>query len=434
MLDRKTFGRRQFLKGTIGTASGFIGFPWIVPSFVFGDSAPSNKIVIGAIGVGSRGRWQLDSFLRKNEVRVIAVCDVDTKHLDQSKQKVDRHYSNNDCRRYIDYRELIERGDIDAVLQAVPDHWHGIISVDCARAGLDIYGQVPLARTIYEGQAICKAVKRYGRIWQTGSWQRSTTQFHQACELVRNGRIGKVTYVEVGFPCGVAGLLHPKASVPETLNWNMWLGPAPWREYAWFGKNGIHGNWKWMLDYSGGELTQWAGHHIDIAHWGLGLDRTGPVEIHGRAQYPSEGFYDAPHIYKFTARYADGVQMVINSRLGLNRLGICWHGEQGQWIYVNRDVITASSENILKDAIRPNEIQLYKSTDHQQNFIDCVKNRRETVAPAEVAHRSISVALLGEIAMLTQRKLKWDPNKEQFEDDNEANKLLSRPFRRPWHL
>jgi predicted dehydrogenase len=437
MKTRQRITRRSFLKKTTGLAAGAIAFPYVVPSSALGKAgtiAPSNRIVMGAIGVGSMGTGDMRGFLNKREVQMVAVCDVDKKHYDRAKKNVDDKYGNSDCKTYLDFRELLGRGDLDAVQLALPDQWHGLISVAAARAGLDIHGQKPLARTIYEGRAICDAVKRYGVVWQTGSQQRSEGKFHRACELVRNGRIGKVYKVEVGLPDGRACGLKPPIPVPEGLDWNFWLGPAPWRPYTDFGRGDCHWDWRWIMDYSGGQLTDWAGHHIDIAHWGLGLEYTGPVEIKGRGVYPRDGLYNVPIAYKFTCKYANGLTMIVaNQSQQPKGMGAAWYGEKG-WIHVRRGGLWAEPESVLKEVIGPNEIHLYKSRDHKQNFLDCVKSRQLTIAPAEVAHRSISVGLLGEIAMLTERKLKWNPEKERFLNDEQANRMLSRPMRRPWHL
>ncbi len=438
MASKKIFNRRQFLKSATSTAAGAIVFPYIVPSSVLGQNgsvAPSNRITMGCIGVGSQGTGNMRGFLGKNEVQIVAVCDVDTNHRNAAKEIVDQSYNNSDCKTYHDFREVIEREDIDALSLAVPDHWHSIPAVTAARAGKDMYGEKPLARTIREGRAICDAVKRYNRIWQTGSWQRSQAHFRRACELVVNGRIGKVHKVEVGLPTGSGTRPIPVRPVPENLDWNFWLGPAPWREYQQFGNDGPHWDWRWIMDYSGGQLTDWAGHHVDIAHWGLGLEYTGPVGIEGEGVYPRDGAYDAPTAYQFTCRYADGLEMVVaNDRRQPKGMGTVWYGEKG-WIYVDRgNKLEAEPMSILNERIGSNETRLYESLDHMQNFIDCVKSRKQTIAPAEVAHRSISVGLLGEIAMLTGRKLQWSPDKETFINDDGANRLLSRSMRSPWHL
>ncbi len=428
----KKFNRRQFLKNVTGVTAGAIAFPYIIPSSALGKDGnvtPSNRIVMGAIGVGSMGTGDMRGFMRKNEVQMVAVCDVDKSNRDKAKKFVDEKYGNSNCGTYLDFRELIGRSDLDAVLLALPDQWHSIPAVAAARAGLDIHAQKPLARTIREGRAICNAVQRYGRVWQTGSQQRSERNFHRACELVRNGRIGKIHKVEVGLPTGGTSDNKPIQPVPEGLDWDFWLGPAPWVPF----RGVCHWDWRWIMDYSGGQLTDWAGHHIDIAHWGLGLGRTGPVEIEGRGVYPTDGIYNVPYEYKFTCKYANGLTMDVANNKQLAQ-GAKWYGESGKWIYVKRGKLEANPPSVLKEVIGPDEIDLYRSRDHKQNFLDCIKSRKETIAPAEVGHRSISVALLGEIAMLTERKLRWDPEKEVFLNDDGANRMLSRPMRSPWHL
>ncbi|MHC4646186.1 MAG: Gfo/Idh/MocA family protein [Planctomycetota bacterium] len=433
----KKVSRRQFLRRASGLAVGVIGFPYVAPSSALGKAgsiAPSNRIVMGAIGVGSMGRGDLKDFVRRDAVQVVAVCDVDKKHRDTAKEMVDKRYENKDCATYLDFRELIGRGDLDAVMLALPDHWHAIPAIAAARAGLDIHAQKPLARTIREGRAMVEAANKYGIVWQTGSQQRSGGKFRRACELVRNGRIGKVYKVEVGLPDGEDSDQKPLLPVPAGLDWDFWLGPAPWRPYQDFGEGNCHWDWRWIMDYSGGQLTDWAGHHVDIAHWGLGLDRTGPVEVEGRGVYPDEGTYDVPIAYKFTCKYGDGLEMTVaNDRQQPKGRGAVWYGDKG-WIQVNRGKLDAEPRAVLDSAIGADEIHLYESDDHKGNFLDCVRTRSETVAPAEVAHRSISVGLLGEIAMLTERKLKWNPEKEVFLNDDEANRMLSRPMRSPWHL
>ena len=420
--------RRDFLKGTMTAASSTFVLPSLVPASVFGARAPSNRIVMGAIGVGSQGTGDMRGFLSKEEVQMVAVCDVDKGHRDGAKQIVDERYGNRDCKAYHDFREIIGRGDLDAVQLAMPDHWHAIPAIAAARAGLDIHGQKPLARSIREGRAICDAVHRYGRVWQTGSQQRSDYKFRRACELVRNGRIGKILKIEVGLPTGGGTDVKPVMPVPEGLDWNFWLGPAPYVPY----RGVVHWDWRWIMDYSGGQLTDWAGHHIDIAHWGMGWDTTGPVEIEGRGNYPTEGLYNVATEYKFACTYADGTILTVANNRQLTQ-GAKWYGQTG-WIHVNRGGLNASDEKILKEEIGPDEITLYESRDHKQNFLDCVKSRRQTICPVEVGHRSISVGLLGEIAMLTGRKIKWDPETEQIVGDPQASALLGRSYREPWVL
>jgi predicted dehydrogenase len=442
---KKQVNRRDFLKKTAGITAGVIGFPYIVCSSALGKAgtiSPSNRLTAAQIGTGSMGTGDLRSFLNSGpEIQVVAVCDVDDRHSGNAKELVDKKYGNTDCRVYRDFYELLEKEKLDIASLALPDHWHACAAVACARKGIDIYGQKPLARSIREGRAICDAVDRYNIVWQTGSWQRSVQNFHHAAELVRNGRIGKVEYVEVGLPNGRKGQQPVIEPQPNHIDWTMWLGPAPWRPYQNFngkignaGGNGPHWDWRWIMDYSGGQLTDWAGHHVDIAHWGLGLDYAGPVEIEGKGEYPEDGIYDVPYAYNFLCTYANGIKIrVANASKQPHRMGVCWYGDK-EWIHVDRSGLWASDPKILHENIGPSEIQLYKSEDHYQNFIDCVKTRRKTITPAEVAHRSISVGLLGEIAMLTGRKLRWNPDIEEFVNDDDANRFLMRPYRAPWHL
>ncbi|UCG27771.1 MAG: Gfo/Idh/MocA family oxidoreductase [Bacteroidales bacterium] len=427
--------RRRFIRTTVSSAVGIAVFPHIIPASSLGRGGvipPSDRIVMGAIGVGSMGTGNMRDFLTKKEVQFIAVCDVDENHRNRAKDIVDTANNNKECRTYLDFREFLENENPDAVCIALPDHWHAIISVAVADKGIDIYGEKPLARTVREGRSIVDAVERNDIIWQTGSWQRSRPQFHRACELVRNGFIGKVTRVEVGLPDAAALVgTPPVKDVPEYLDWDFWLGPAPEVPYR-----GIcHWDWRWIMDYSGGQLTDWAGHHVDIAHWGLNLDRDGPVEVEGTGVYPREGIYDVPFEYDINCKYANGIEMRIanQSRMPFG-MGTAWYGDNG-WIHVARgNRLTASDPSILENEIPPEGIRLYYSRDHHQNFLDCVKTREETITPVQTAHRSISVALIGEIAMLTGQKLIWNPDNERFTGNETANRLLSRPFRSPWTL
>lgn len=430
--------RRTFLHQASMTAVGAIGFPYLIRPSALGMNgavAPSNRFQTAQLGCGSMGMGDLRSFLGLGpDIQVVAVCDVDGRHVQNGKTETDGRYGNSDCRAYSDYREMLDKEQLDIVSQAVPDHWHAILSVACVRKGIDMYGQKPLARTIGEGRLICDAVKQYGIIWQTGSWQRSVSDFHRASELVINGRIGKVGYVEVGLPDGGQRGNTALLPVPAYLDWNMWLGPAPWRPYQDFGRGDCHWDWRWILDYSGGQLTDWAGHHVDIAHWGLGLEHTGPVEIEGTGDYPKDGIWNAPYAYDFMCTYANGLKMrVANSARQPHGMGTCWYGDKG-WIHVTRGALRASDPKILQERIGPDETRLYRSEDHFRNFLECVKTRQETITPAESAHRSISVGFLGEIAMLLGRKLRWNPETEQFVNDAQANRYLMRAYRSPWHI
>jgi len=428
--------RRDFVKRSATLVAGTFILPEIIPSSAFGigrGTAPSDRIVIGSIGVGSQGMSNMNDFLKlKDAVQFVAACDVDKIHLAKAKATVDLANKNTDCRTYDDYREFLEKEKLDAVSIALPDHWHGIIYSSAANRKINVYGEKPICRTIKDGQSIVNSVKKNNIIWQTGSWQRSLANFHRGAELAINGRAGKIKYIEVGLPDGNKGIgTPPVRPVPVELNWEMWLGPAlkvPYRGVS-------HWDWRWILDYSGGQLTDWAGHHIDIANWGAGLEHTGPVEISGAGVYPVEGIFNVPVEYDFLCKYANGIEMrVANaSRLPLG-MGTTWHGDLG-WVHVDRgDIISASDPKILNEVIGENEIHLYKSENHWQNFVDCVHTGKPAIAPVEVAYRAISVALLGEIAMTTGQTIKWDPDKEEIIGNPVASRLLSRPYRQPWTL
>jgi len=435
MPERHSLNRRGFLKGVATAAGAAVAIPTFVRSSALGkDGAtpPSDRILMGIIGCGGMGRGDMGGLMGCRGVQFLAACDVHKAQRDGAKARIDGRNKNKDAKAYLDFRELIARGDIDACVLALPDQWHAIPAIACAKAGIDMYGEKPLARSIREARAMADAVHRYQRVWQTGSQQRSSGRFRYACELVRNGRIGKVHRVEVGLPTGRGGGDPKEIPVPEGLDWNWWLGPAPWKPYT----GGIcHFHWRWFMDYSGGQLTDWAGHHIDIAQWGLGLERSGPVEvIPEQVTYPKDGLYNAPTEYRFTCLYDNdiwkGEMSVANNRVHWQ--GAKWYGEKG-WIHVSRGGMRLSDPK-LNVPIGPEEIHLYPSGNHRANFINCVRSRQETIAPIEIGLRSISVALLGEIAMLLGRKIKWNPDTEEIIGDPPASAMLGKPYREPWTL
>jgi predicted dehydrogenase len=430
----RIYHRRRFL-GQVVAAAGAIGVPLPIASSVLGRDAavaPSNKITLGCIGVGGMGTGNMNSFMAQPDCQVIAVNDADKAHLDRAEQAVDKKYGNQDCAAYRDFRELIARDDIDAISLATPDHWHAIPAIAAAKAGKDIYGEKPFSHDLLEGRAMVNALKRYGRVWQTGSWQRSGGTFRVACELVRNGRIGKVHTVEVGLPDGKPGGSEEFCDPPPELDYDLWLGPAPWAPYS---KDRTHWNWRWQLDYGGGQMMDWIGHHGDIAHWGLGYDTTGPVEIEPiNSEWPKEGLYDAPTSYKFAAKYRTGVTIIVaNAAQQPKGMGARWIGDKG-WVWVDRRGFDAEPKSLLKEVIGPDEINLIRSPGHHRNFLDCVKSRQLTITPAEVAHRSASIGHLGQIAMTVGRKIRWNPDKEQILGDPAAARLLGRAKREPWTL
>jgi len=427
--------RRDLLKSV--TAAAVMG-PYVVSAGARGAGdrpAPSNRVTMGAIGTGGMGTGDLNGFLGKSEVQMLAVCDVDKAHRDKAKQIVDRKYGNTSCLDYNDFREIIRRDDIQAVMIATPDHWHAIPVILAARAGKDIHAQKPLSLTIREGRAMSDAVRRYGVVFQTGSQQRSDRKFRFACELVRNGRIGKLQTMEVGLPTGKAGKNMPPEPPPAGFDYEFWQGQAPATPYT---AGRTHWDFRWILDYSGGQVTDWGAHHCDIAQWGNGTSYTGPVEVEGKGDFPSDGIWNTAVTYRFVCTYAGGVKMIVadgSPQPDGSRFpnGIKFVGTEG-WVFVSRGKIDSEPKSLLTSAIGPDEIHLYESNDHKGNFLDCIKTRGETIAPIENAHRSITIAHLGNIAMLLGRKVRWNPDTEQFVNDAEADRMLSRAMRAPWHL
>ena len=436
--------RRNFLKTSAVTALGAASvLPQIVPSSVFAANTPGNRITIGCIGVGRMGLGDMRQILGFDYTQVVAVCDVDSNRLNYARQKVQDHYAARStngtykgCATYKDFRDLLERKDIDAVLICTPDHWHALPAVAAARAGKDIFLEKPLTRTVQEGRILSDTVRRYGRILQVGSQQRSDARFRFACELVRNGRIGKLHTVKVGLPIDLG--TEPQASmpIPTQLDYQMWLGPTPWAEYTekrvhpqeGYGRPG----WLRISDYCCGMITGWGAHHIDIAQWGMAAEHTGPTEIQGWAEYPRDGLWNVHGKFRIEYTYANGVKLICAENTK-NKQGILFEGTDG-WVYVKRRVIDAQPKSLLTSQISPTEIRLYKSNNHKQNFLESIKSRSQPAAPVEIGHRSNTVCVLGYIAMLLGRKLKWDPRKERFINDQEANRMLARPMRSPWNL
>jgi len=441
---KKTNGvtRRQFLKGSAVAAAGFLT-PTIVPASVFGAYAPSERIAFGFIGVGRMGMGDLRELMGFKQVQIVAVCDVDANRVRNAQKTVEAHYtrqgsggSYSGCRTYGDYRDLVAQSDIDAVSIATPDHWHVLPAIAAAKAGKDIFLQKPLSLTIQEGRVLSDTVRRYNRIFQVGSQQRSDARFRQACELVRNGRIGKLHTVKVGFGTDPGTDPQPTMPVPDNLDYDFWLGQALWAEYTekrvhpqkGYGRPG----WLRISDYGAGMITGWGAHHNDIAQWGMGTEYTGPVEIQGQTEYPRDGLWDVHGDFTIEYTYANGVKVICTDNKK-NKQGVVFEGTEG-WVYVRRGFIDAEPKSLLSSTIGPNEVHLYKSNNHKANLLECIKSRAETVAPVEIGHRSCSVCLLGEIAMRLGRKLKWDPDAEQFIGDEQANRMLSRPMRSPWTL
>lgn len=424
--------RRQFLKGVAAAAA----FPYIIPSSAFGaagHTAPSNRITLGFVGMGKRMGSHVATLLGRSQCQVLALCDVESVRLGLAKKRVEDHYARQSasgsykgCDTYGDFREIAARSDIDAVIISTPDHWHALTSIAMLQSGKDVYCEKPLSLTIGEGKAMVEATRRYGRVFQTGSQQRSSRNFRVACELVRNGRIGDVhtVHVNVGGPSVECYL--PAEPVPAGLDWNFWLGPAPWRPYNSDIAPGLDfngwPNFRSYRDYSGGGMTDFGAHHFDIAQWGLGMDETGPVEI-----IPPDG----KDYKRLTYKYANGVVMTHGGASG--RAAIEFVGPKGR-VLVNRGYLGTDPAHLQYEPIGPTEVRLYESPGQQDDWLNAIRTRSKPICDVAIGYRSASVCHLGNIAYWINRPLKWDPDNVRFIDDDEANRMLTRPMRSPWTL
>jgi len=422
--------RRDFLKNSLAAAVGAIGFPQLIPSSALGRTgtvAPNDRITLGFIGVGKQGTGLLYAFLNTPGTQVLAVSDVDNLKLNRAKEITQNHYAGQsikmECAAYHDFRELLARDDIDAVVIATPDHWHEIPVIEAAQAGKDIYCEKPLSLTIAEARSMVWAVRRYGRVFQTGSMQRSMSGFRFACELVRNGYIGelKTVTVNIGGPSEECYL--PAEPVPDYLDWDRWLGPAPWRpfhsELAPHISIDIYPNWRNYRDYSGGGMTDWGAHHFDIAQWGLGMDESGPVEI-----IPPDG-----KDYKvLTYKYANGVTMTRDEANGT-----LFTGTEGK-VEVNRGYLKTWPDSLMRQVIGPHEIHLYESDNHYTDWLQAIRTRNKPICDVETGCRSVTVCHLGNLAYQLGLPLHWDPVREQFTNCEEGNRLLARSRRSPWNI
>jgi predicted dehydrogenase len=464
MSDKSKTGRRQFLKRAAGVVGVSVAFPYIVPSSALGLDgavAPSNRVTLGFIGVGNMGQNQLRPFIYQSDVQVVAVCDPNRWRREQAQHIVNGEYDKQVCAAYVDFRELVARRDIDAVCIASLDSWHVLHALAAVRAGKDVYVQKPLGMSIDEIKMLREDANRYSRVFQFGTQQRSSQEFRFACELVRNGRIGKLRTIEVGVHSGAGSRTGPKAirpvdgvarherevtdertglaivepePVPDWLDYEMWLGPAPRAPYTTARLTYPH--WFHISDYSLGYVSGWGVHHIDIAQWGNGTDSTGPVEVSGTAVWPhDDALCDNPTSWDVHYEYANGVSVhYTGSGPGFEgvRHGITFEGPDGR-VFVNRGVLETEPKSLMESKIGPNELHLPVSELHEKNFIECVKSRERTICPVDVAVRSDTVCQLAWITFkLQDRKLKWDPEKEIFPNDPDANRLMKRTLRSPW--
>ncbi len=425
--------RRTFLRQTLAAAGTGIALPYFVRPSALGKAetvAASERVTLGFIGTGSHGiDMNLRTFLGHSDAQAVAVCDVDPVNLKKARDIVNAKYGNKDCAAYQDFREILARPDIDAVMISTPDHWHVPIAIAAAKAGKDVECEKPTL-TIEEGRRLVETMKRYDRVFQWSTEDRAVDVYHRMCELVRNGRIGKVHTIKVELPSGPAEPGDPSPMpVPDGFDYDMWLGPAPWAPYT---KGRCHWNFRWIFDYSGGMLTDWGAHLLDGAQWGNNTEHTGPVEVEGEGVFWRDGLYNTAKDYHIEYTYADGVRLIVDSGTPSLRFegSEGWIGNRG-W----RAPLQAQPASILDSVIGPNEVHLYTCPQgEQRNFLDCVKSRQECYFPPETGQRCFTIAHIGNIAMLLGKKLKWDPEAERFTNSDEANRMLGRAMRSPWHL
>ncbi|HEC03841.1 MAG TPA: Gfo/Idh/MocA family oxidoreductase [Phycisphaerales bacterium] len=430
--------RRSLLKRTAALTTGAIALPHIVPSSVLGRAggvAPSERITMGCIGTGGQGTGNTKAFLNNSNARMIAVCDVARSRREKVKDLVDKHYGDKGCAAYNDFRDLLAREDIDAVVIATQDHWHALIAVAAARAGKDMYCEKPLGVAVTEGRAIRDAVRRYGRVLQTGTQQRSDRKFRFACELARNGYVGKLHTIKVAAPGPRYKRKYRKPTgpepIPEGFDYEMYVGPAPLKHY-----NG--GRWAWpdwylIWDYCAGFIVNWGVHHLDIANWGCPAVGDERVDITCTGSYRNDGLTDNINDWQAEFKYASGLRMTHTNTDNPNKQGCQFEGDKG-WVHVNRKGISAQPESLLKVKLKPSDISLGDSTSHHANFLECVRSRRDPISPVEAGYTASNLGLLPEIACRLKRKLTWDPAREKFVDDRQANQMLTRPIRSPWTL
>jgi predicted dehydrogenase len=437
-MRNKAINRRRFLKRAAGTAAGAMSFPYIVSSSAFGAS---EKITVGCVGVGPQGSGDMGNFLRQKDAHVVAVCDVKDPVLKAAQNKVNEHYQGTGCAAYKDFRELMARDDIDVVLAATPDHWHVLIALAAVRAGKDVYLEKPMGLSLAQDQALRAAVHRHGRVFQFGTQQRSSRNFRFACELALNGRIGKLHTINVWSPGSSQGGDPTPVPVPDWIDYDMWLGPAPYTPYT--QDRCSNKLWWFISDYALGFIAGWGVHPLDIALWGGGEKVACPVEIEGKGVWPTEGVCDTAMNWKVVCKYDSGVTMNFTGdpypdewkkRYGRTTShGTAFEGTDG-WVHVDRSGLNAHPKELLETEFGPNDIHLYKSDNHVRDLLDCVKSRAKTVCPIDVAVQADIICQISDIAIRLEQKLKWDPKTERFVNNDAANRRLSRSMRTPWTL
>ena len=419
--------RRGFLRG-VGSAAAA---PMLLPASMFGGpttDGANDAIGIGLIGCGSLGvGHHLRAYLPMRDVRITAVCDVDRTRRESAAREAEKHYKGKfrpGC--YNDFRRLLERKDVDGVIVVTPDHWHALPTIQACQAGKDVHCEKPLSLTIEEGRAMVTAARRYNRIVHTGSESRSKPDIRRACALVRSGRIGKLYTVRTGLGDNPTSPWEPDLSPPPGLDWNFWLGPAPEVPYK---TRRCFYEFRWFRDYSGGKLTDWGAHMNDIAQWGMGTDHTGPVHVDAKARYAPDNMYEFPPWFEVTYTYGDGVKLITDS----GQPHVTFIGSAGT-VRTGIRGVESDPPEIAATPLGANDVHLRESDNHDRHWLECMRTRRRTVTDVEIGHRSVTVCHLGNIAIWLGRPVEWDPGKERFVDDPEADRFLSRTMRAPWHL
>jgi predicted dehydrogenase len=428
---KPTLSRRRFLKASAAAAVA----PLILPRRIFGldgATSPNSKVRLACVGVGGMGTGNLNAFLGDDRVQVVAVCDVDANHRAAAANAAKLKEADT----YKDWREVIARKDIDAIMCATPDHWHAVIAVAAAAAGKDLYSEKPLAASIAEGRAVCAAVIKHGRVLQCGTWRRSGMKTRLACEWVRNGYIGELKEILVGVPGkfavsgGYSGL-EPEQPVPAHFDYEMWLGPAPAAPYT---AGRCHFNFRWIRDYAPGYITDWGAHFLDVAQWGAGRDETSPHEISATGVKRREkGYYDAPESFRIEYQYEKGPRVVMVSTEDQSQWGIKFVGSSG-WVFTENERLESEPANLRTVKFKDSDTRLFVSNNHHRNFIDVVLSRGRTAASADIAQRAATMCHLGAISAALGRPVKFNPATETFPGDKEAAALVTRSLRGPWKL
>ena len=423
--------RRAFVRRSVEMGGGvaLLGAAPALSQEAEDRTAPNERIAIGFIGAGGIAGAHLGPLLAQADVRVVAVCDVNGQRREAMVNVVNANYGDSGCKGYNDFRELLARPDVDAVLVATPDNWHALQVIAAAKAGKHIYSEKPFARTVAEGRAMCEAIRRYGIVFQHGTQQRSNRLFRFACELVRNGRIGELHTVRVAVVGNRQASRGNVGPAPDYFDYDLWLGPAPWGPYS--PERVQNSYWFHMQDYSaGGFISGWGIHHVDIAQWGMGTELAGPVEVEGTGVFPEEGLCDTPITWHVEYHFGTGPNVIFTTP-DEAPFGITFEGSKGT-VFVNRGEFRTEPEALANEVIGPGEEHLYESHNHHRNWLECIRSGAETAAPPEVGHRAQTICCLADIAVRLGRKVKWDAKAERAIGDEAANRMLSRAMREPW--